>query len=215
MRPIFEQRIYADGSARTVRVQVQADDYVDSDELWMEIEYLSEYGSSTVFGKTNVTSTGAIEAKTGAGDWSQYLECAIPSHSVGPDGTSLVVIRVYSAYYNTTSKIYIDPLIRAFTGSVLLVPPENGNPQYSGFDVKFPFVAGKVRVDEDYGRVNALTSGTLPLNRVSPNAPTAGTQDLPSISSVLSSDTLEGTAGTYTASGGSGISRGRLVNGQA
>jgi hypothetical protein len=107
LQAVIDHEFEATVDRRKYRYYVQAEGAVTAAQLWMEVEYISEYGDSTTeYITTRLTSDEAITVRTDASDWSQYIE--VPN--VTPAVASKVRVKIYCSYYHATNKIYIDPL---------------------------------------------------------------------------------------------------------
>lgn len=106
--PIFDHEFEVDDSTKSYRYYVQADGAVAADDLWIEVEYVSDYSSTTEYITTKTISANSITARSGADDWSQYVEV----NNITPAVASKVRIKCYCRYYHATNKIYIDPQVR-------------------------------------------------------------------------------------------------------
>jgi hypothetical protein len=104
---VFTHEFEVNNESKNYRYYVQCPGSVPADELWIEAEYVSEYTGQSRYVHSKVQSDEAISARTGADDWSNYIEVT----GIQPDtpGLSKVRIRCYCAYYHASNKIYIDP----------------------------------------------------------------------------------------------------------
>lgn len=107
MVPIFDHEFedLATGS-KTYRYYVQAEGAITAGELWLEAEYVSGHDDSSEYVMKTVISDEAVSARSGASDWSQYIEVT----GIDPAYKSKVRIRCFSSYNHATNKFYIDPL---------------------------------------------------------------------------------------------------------
>jgi hypothetical protein len=106
--PVFTHEFEVDDTPKNYRYYVQAEGAVAADELWIELEYVSSYDDTSEYTITRVVSVEAISARSGADDWSQFLEI----NNITPAVASKVRIKCYCRYYHATNKIYIDPQVR-------------------------------------------------------------------------------------------------------
>jgi hypothetical protein len=104
--PILVHEFEATTDTRTYRYYVQAEGAVTAAQLWMEVEYVAEHDDTSEYVIKKVTSTDAIDARSGASDWSQYIEVG----DITPALASTVRVKIYCSYYHATNNIYIDPL---------------------------------------------------------------------------------------------------------
>lgn len=107
-QPIFDHEFEVDDTTKSFRYYVQAEGAVTADELYIELEYVSAYDDTSEYVNTKVVSTDSISARSGADDWSQYIEV----NNITPAVASKVRIKLYCGYYHATNKIYIDPQVR-------------------------------------------------------------------------------------------------------
>jgi len=108
-KPIFTHEFDVDDIPKSYRYYVQAEGAVAADELWIELEYVSSYDDTTEYTITRVVSVDAISARSGADDWSQYLEV----NNITPAVASRLRIKLFCRYYHAANKIYVDPQVRA------------------------------------------------------------------------------------------------------
>jgi hypothetical protein len=104
-KPIFTHEFEVDDTPKSYRYYVQAEGAVAADELWMELEYVSSYDDTSEYTITRPVSVDAISARSGADDWSQYLEI----NNIIPAVASKVRIKLFCRYYHASNKIYVDP----------------------------------------------------------------------------------------------------------
>lgn len=103
---VFMHEFEATTTSKSYRYYVQAEGSVTADELYIVCEYVSAYEGSSEYAWTTVQSDEAITVRTGADDWSQYIEVT----GIQPAVVSKVRITCYCTYYHATNQIYIDPL---------------------------------------------------------------------------------------------------------
>jgi hypothetical protein len=96
---VFEHRIWQTSfTAKTYRYYVQSvTDALTSSELWLEAE--DAYGNVT-------KSDEAIAARSGAGDWTNYIEAAVTQPVAG-----WITLRCFCTKYSATLHKYIDPQV--------------------------------------------------------------------------------------------------------
>ena len=105
--PLFTHEFEA-ATSRAYRYYVQTDtETVSASQLWLEVEYTDSYSSSGAYIYSKVTSDEDISVRTGADDWSQYIEVT----GIQPAIVSKVRVKCYCNYYHTTAKIWIDPRV--------------------------------------------------------------------------------------------------------
>lgn len=105
---IFEQEFEIDTNIRNYRFYVQTDtEIIPSGNLWIEAEYVDSYTDDTLYSYSKVRSDESISVRTGADDWSQYLEVTNIASAVN----SKVRIKCFCSYYHATAKIWIDPKV--------------------------------------------------------------------------------------------------------
>lgn len=105
VQPIFVHEFEVDTSSKSYRYYVQAEGALTSDEIFLLCEYVSSYDDTSEYTYTEVYSDEAITARTGADDWSQYIEVT----GIQPAITSKVRIKCFYKYYHATNKTYVDP----------------------------------------------------------------------------------------------------------
>jgi len=108
---VFTHEFQATTDSRRYRYYVQAEGAVLASELWIEVEYVSVYDDTSEHYIKKVTSDEGITIRSGASDWSQYIEVEDIEPAVG----STVRIKCYCRYYDASNKIYIDPLCEVTT----------------------------------------------------------------------------------------------------
>ncbi|MCP4650369.1 MAG: hypothetical protein GY853_09870 [PVC group bacterium] len=108
MLEVFEHRYWADTSSRNYRYYVQADSMTitDSSEFFIEVEYTDQHENSIEYYQTKVRSDETITVRSGAADWSQYIEVT----GIQPATTSWVIIRCYMGFYDADGVLYLDPM---------------------------------------------------------------------------------------------------------
>jgi hypothetical protein len=103
---VFTNEFNVTNANRSYRYYVQTDtETVSASQLWIEVEYVSSYSSSTAYTHLKVTSDEAIDVRSDVDDWSQYIEVT----DIQPAVAGKVRIKCYCSYYHPTAKIYIDP----------------------------------------------------------------------------------------------------------
>ena len=106
--PLFTHQFKVDDTSKNYRYYIQAEGAVAASELWIEIEYVNSYNSTSRYMMGKVISGEAISVRSGPGDWSQYIEI----NNITPAVASKIRIRCYCSYYHATNKIYVDPKVR-------------------------------------------------------------------------------------------------------
>jgi hypothetical protein len=104
--PVFTHEFEVNTEPKTYRYYVQAEGTVSADRLYLRAEYVSNYQSNARYDITNVVSDESITVRSGADDWSQYIEVTVQPVAFG---LSKVRIKCYCSYYHASNKIYIDP----------------------------------------------------------------------------------------------------------
>lgn len=104
---VFTHEFEMDTTSRSYRYYVQAEDGIAADELWLEAEYVSAYDDDSEYVIATQKSDEAITVRSGADDWSQYIEVT----GIAPAVASKVRIKCYCSYYHATNAIYIDPMV--------------------------------------------------------------------------------------------------------
>lgn len=104
--PVFIHEFETTTDSKNYRYYIQTDtETVSASQLQIEAEYVSSYATSASYTYSRVQSTQDIEVRTGADDWSQYIEVT----NIQPAIASKVRIKCYCSYYHASAKIYIDP----------------------------------------------------------------------------------------------------------
>jgi hypothetical protein len=105
---------YTDTTSRNYRYYVQSPAALNAygnnvvDSIWITCTYISSYdASNNTYTKSTVYSDESISARTGADDWSQYIEVT----GIAPAVQSSVVIKIYCNYYHASNKVYVDPKV--------------------------------------------------------------------------------------------------------
>jgi len=106
---IFEHEFEMDAALRNYRyyVQCKAMSIASSSELYLECEYVDQYVDSATYHTTKVKSDELIALRSGADDWSQYLEVI----GIQPAVASKVRIKCYLSKYDADGRIFIDPKV--------------------------------------------------------------------------------------------------------
>lgn len=104
---VFTHEFEVDTASKSYRYYVQAEDGIAADELWLEAEYVSAYDDDSEYIIATQKSDEAITVRSGADDWSQYIEVT----GIAPAVASKVRIKCYCSYYHATNAIYIDPMV--------------------------------------------------------------------------------------------------------
>ena len=105
--PIFTHEFNVNTTSKSYRYYVQAEGAVTADQLWLVCEYVDVYDGTTTYSYAKVKSDEAIAQRTGADDWSQYLEVV----GIQPAANCILRIKCYCNYYHAANNIYIDPLV--------------------------------------------------------------------------------------------------------
>ena len=110
---VFEHEFEMDVALRNYRyyVQCKAMSIVNAGELYLECEYVDQYVSDSVYHMKKVRSDEVIAERTGADDWSQYLEVT----GIHPAVKSKVRIKCFLSKYDADGRIFIDPKVGIFT----------------------------------------------------------------------------------------------------
>jgi len=105
--PIFVHEFEATTDTKNYRYYVQSEGIVTAAQIWIEVEYISQYEDGTEYVVTRVQSDEALTARADAEDWEEYLEVT----DITPAVASKVRITCKSNYYHASNKIYIDPKV--------------------------------------------------------------------------------------------------------
>lgn len=105
---IMDQRIWQlCTSSRSYRVYLQSTVALASGKVTLEVTYLDSKDADDQYTEKSAIATGAISARTGASDWSQYLEVT----GIQPAIHSPIRLRVYVRAYSASNFLYVDPKV--------------------------------------------------------------------------------------------------------
>jgi hypothetical protein len=105
---VFDQRIFQlGGSSKAYRIYFQSTMAIASGKVLMEVEFMDFYSSATLWTNLRKTATGAIAARSGNTDWSQYLEVT----GVTPPQDCAVRVRLFCSYFEASQFLYTDPKV--------------------------------------------------------------------------------------------------------
>lgn len=100
--------IWADTSSLSYRLYVQADAMsATADEVFMEVEYISGHDDTSEYQYSISRSDETISARTGADDWTQYIEVT----GIQPAVAGWLRIKLYIGFYDADGTLYVDPLV--------------------------------------------------------------------------------------------------------
>jgi hypothetical protein len=107
-RSAVEHVIYpTDTSEITIRCYVQCADACSAQQVWMKATYIEQYYSDTVWREAEALSDETISARSGADDWSQYVEVTItPAVANQP-----VYVELFAQQHDTGVPVYLDPAL--------------------------------------------------------------------------------------------------------
>lgn len=74
-------------------------------EFYVEAEYIDAYDDTSEYHYTTIKSDELISARSGATDWTQYVEV-----TVSPAVASVIKFRFKTAFYDSDGILYLDPL---------------------------------------------------------------------------------------------------------
>jgi hypothetical protein len=100
---------WADTSSKSYRIYCQASgmSVADAGQFFMEVEYLAANDDTTEFQYVVARSDETISEKSGADDWTQYLEVT----GIQPAVAGWVKIKLYVGFYDADGTMYVDPLV--------------------------------------------------------------------------------------------------------
>jgi hypothetical protein len=103
---VFEQSFVMDTTPRNYRFYCQAEAMSATvQQIRLEVKYCSKNLGTTTYYMQIDTSDETISTRTGADDWTQYIEVT----GVAPDTTGLVRASLYADFYDADGVLYIDP----------------------------------------------------------------------------------------------------------
>ncbi len=105
---LFKHEFWASSQlSKSYRYYIQADACSSGgdSELYLEASYIDEYGDSTYYHTTIVTSDEIVTLRGDTTDWSQYLEVT----GIQPAINSIVGIACYVSFHDPDGTLYIDP----------------------------------------------------------------------------------------------------------
>lgn len=109
---IFEQIIRVPEAAHTLEWKINSERFINSDEMFIEVEYQDRYQSTSDYRTMIARSSNDIEERTAANDWTQKCSVTI-TPKAGPDGYSTITVRAFVCFYDATNKAYASKKIRA------------------------------------------------------------------------------------------------------
>lgn len=94
-------------TSQTYRFYVQANKLSTSDarEFYVEATYIDTYDDTSEYHIATIKSDELISARSGADDWSQYIEV-----TVSPATESWIEFRFKAAFFDSDGILYLDPL---------------------------------------------------------------------------------------------------------
>ena len=103
---IFCHEIWVDLTSKSYRYYIQCKDMVSaSSQLWLEAEYIDQYDDVDKYKTMKVKSVQSCALRTGADDWTQYIEVT----GIQPAVEGWVRLRAFISHYDADGMIYIDP----------------------------------------------------------------------------------------------------------
>lgn len=103
---LLDYSFAVDTTQRTYRVYVQRSSIAALAKLRLEALYVDSYDDDSEYHLATAYSDESVAERSGADDWSQYVEV-----TVQPAVSSVVKIRLDVSWYDDTSYLYIDPLV--------------------------------------------------------------------------------------------------------
>lgn len=104
--PFLIHEFEVDDTSKTYRYYVQSEAALGPTELWLEAEYIDVYDDADEYHMGKVLSDESVSARSGADDWSQYIEV-----TVDPAVAGKVRIKGFARYYHATNEVYVDPKV--------------------------------------------------------------------------------------------------------
>jgi hypothetical protein len=92
--------------SKTYRYYVQSEASLAATGIWLEAEYVDVYDDSDEYHMARAVSDESVTVRSGADDWSQYLEV-----TVNPAVAGKVRIKGFVNYYHATNEVYVDPKV--------------------------------------------------------------------------------------------------------
>lgn len=108
-RMLAEFHIAVDDSSKSYRFYCQLVNKASltPSELILEAVYTTVYGSATLYRTGRIVSDETVSQRSGADDWSQYIEVT----GVQPAVAGMLHLRIRTAWYDTDGVLYIDPQV--------------------------------------------------------------------------------------------------------
>jgi hypothetical protein len=102
-------KFWADTSSKSYRIYCQASgmEVADAGQFFMEVEYLAANDDNTEYQYVTARSDETISERSGADDWTQYLEVT----GIQPAVAGWVKIKLYVGFYDADGTMYVDPLV--------------------------------------------------------------------------------------------------------
>jgi len=104
---LFTHTFYASTASKSYRYYVQSEAELAVTDLFLEVDYVDDYDSTTEYHRVVVNSDETVSTRSGITDWSQYIEVT----GVQPGVASNVHIKVRCNYTHSSNKIWIDPKV--------------------------------------------------------------------------------------------------------
>jgi len=107
MLSAFKTLIWTDTSSYTYRFYCQANALsTTAAEVFVKATYVDAYDDTSEYHYGTVKSTQTISARSGADDWSQYIEVTVQLAVAG-----CVELEILTGFYDADGILYIDPMV--------------------------------------------------------------------------------------------------------
>lgn len=108
---IYRCIISANTDSKSYRIYIQSYDYgstLTADEIWLACTYVSDYDDTTEYATTMVVSDETVAMRSGADDWSQYIEVT----GIQPAVASNVHLVVhFTGRSDADGVLFVDPMV--------------------------------------------------------------------------------------------------------
>jgi hypothetical protein len=107
MLSAFKALVWADTTSKTYRFYCQANALsTTAAEVFVKASYVDEYDDTSEYHYGIIKSDETISARSGADDWSQYVEV-----TVQPAVAGFVELEILTGFYDADGILYIDPMV--------------------------------------------------------------------------------------------------------
>lgn len=106
---LAELRVWADTTSKSYRFYCQLKNIASltADQIYLECLYIKGYDDTSEYELATVESDETVSERTGADDWSGYIEVT----GIQPAVASWVILRVKAQWYDADAVLYIDPKV--------------------------------------------------------------------------------------------------------